>query len=90
MSKHPFVILQGLKVLSASPSAFSGKVDAEITDLPNLIGTSISLVSVVQVSIIPTCCSLLTPVPASMPTISLCSLYESTCTFIAKSTHITS
>ncbi|KAG0623990.1 hypothetical protein M758_3G215800 [Ceratodon purpureus] len=38
----------GIKVLSASPTAFSGKVDAEITDLPNLIGSSISLVSVVQ------------------------------------------
>lgn len=38
----------GTKILSASPSAFSGKPDAEITDLPNLVGSSIGLVSVVQ------------------------------------------
>ena len=37
-----------VKVLSGSPSAFSGKIDAEITDNPNLTGASISLVSVVQ------------------------------------------
>uniref|UniRef100_A0A7I4CPW3 Dolichyl-diphosphooligosaccharide--protein glycosyltransferase 48 kDa subunit n=1 Tax=Physcomitrium patens TaxID=3218 RepID=A0A7I4CPW3_PHYPA len=38
----------GIKVLSASPSAYSGRVGAEITDLPNVSGASMALVSVVQ------------------------------------------
>ena len=40
-------------VLFAKTSAFSGRVDIEITDLPNLIGTSVFLVSILQVSILP-------------------------------------
>ena len=55
-------------MLSASPTAFSGKVDAEITDLPTLTGTSISLVSVVQVISLSMCCSFLALVAAVMIT----------------------